>query len=961
MLKGNPEDREVYAALAQMYSRVKDWDNAEKSIDKAIEMSSKQEDRDYALFVAGSIFERQKKYDKAEEEFDKVLADDPKNAMVLNYLGYMLADRGIRLEEALGYIRRAVALDPQNGAYRDSLGWAYYKTGDYALAEENLRRASERLNNDTGIHDHLGELYQKTGRLKLAATQWECSLEEWNKTIPAEVDADDVAKVKKELETTIAQGALRADATQAGSTACKELETTIAQGAFRADATQTRSTASSENPVPVDPASVLAAHPDWALRASPSDTSALHQANQYGNQARAAYSRGNYDLAVPLFIKELQLDRRKKARPGHLLLLGNSFAKLGDFQNAYDAYILTTPERVPPNRNLMPRLPDDKGTQAAQALLDGIQNCSAGCYLAPTYLGVAGILRHFGKTKEAQGFEEEARISQEAQDAFEASINSGASWMVNCETEAKVYDRENRPELAAAMRAYGEAHAAQFSNETVGSQANQSALSLILQGLAMGMSGAMMARNVGPPSPQRVPMESRGTVRPNMPVNQTTPSQPGTAYVSPNAPGERAPTPGSTTPVPNRPVAPSTGRNYPPPTPGSNAPPNTSTAPNAPNERAPAAGPTTPAPNYPPPAPSSGRNYPPPTPGSNTPPNTSTGIAGASGRYAPGTPIGYCNPGDGLGNTCSGSSQPPASNNAQGPPTGGWVNGDRPNSGGPLLSSANLSPAPNVSNAVPTSQPSVDASAEDTSDLSGDNQMAANSDSNNDSGGGNPEASDATPGSTGADSGWADPLTDPGAPSGGGVTANPSQQDIASTLDTGLSNSGETSATPVGTVADSGSWDAFSSGSPSPSPSDLSLDAVSPNGGAATVSDAADQQIDLDMQKAGAIDEGLSNVLPTNEASGDIRKQGVEAVGAMAHQMNHIVNDLNSALQNGNVAPEQINADTQALPIKLLEGSAPEWMKNIQEDSNRFQNGLNYVTKQVHSTSCLFFYTSSCQ
>ena len=121
--------------------------------------------------MQGSIYERQKKYDLAEEAFRKVLADDPKNAMTLNYLGYMLADRDTRVEEALGYIRRAVALDPQNGAYLDSLGWAYYKLGKYDLAEENLRRASERINTDPTVHQHLGELYQKTGRLKLAASQ----------------------------------------------------------------------------------------------------------------------------------------------------------------------------------------------------------------------------------------------------------------------------------------------------------------------------------------------------------------------------------------------------------------------------------------------------------------------------------------------------------------------------------------------------------------------------------------------------------------------------------------------------------------------------------------------------------------------------------------------------------------------------------------------------------------------
>jgi len=201
MLKGNADDRSIYIALAQMYSRVKNWKEAEEDINKALDLASKPEDKDYAIFVQGSIYERQKKYDLAEESFRKVLADDPKNAMALNYLGYMLADRGTRVEEALGYIRRAVTLDPQNGAYLDSLGWAYYRLGNYDLAEENLRRASERIGNDPTVHQHLGELYQKTGRLKLATIHFERALEEWNKTVPAEVDTDDVAKVQKELET----------------------------------------------------------------------------------------------------------------------------------------------------------------------------------------------------------------------------------------------------------------------------------------------------------------------------------------------------------------------------------------------------------------------------------------------------------------------------------------------------------------------------------------------------------------------------------------------------------------------------------------------------------------------------------------------------------------------------------------------------------------------------------------
>ena len=201
MLKGNADDREVYIALAQMYSRLKDWPQAEASINKALELSTKPEDKNYANFVAGSIYERQKKYELAEEYFRKVLADDPKNAQALNYLGYMLADRGTRLEEALGYIRRAVALDPQNGAYLDSLGWVYYRMGNYDLAEDNLRRASEKIGSDPTVQAHLGDLYQKTGRLKLATTHWQRALEEWNKTVPAEVDTEQVAKVQKDLES----------------------------------------------------------------------------------------------------------------------------------------------------------------------------------------------------------------------------------------------------------------------------------------------------------------------------------------------------------------------------------------------------------------------------------------------------------------------------------------------------------------------------------------------------------------------------------------------------------------------------------------------------------------------------------------------------------------------------------------------------------------------------------------
>jgi tetratricopeptide (TPR) repeat protein len=201
LLKGGPEDREVYITLAQMNSRLKRWPDAEAALNKAEELSTRDEEKQYIVFLRGSTYERAKKYDEAEDQFRKVLSADPDNAMALNYLGYMLADRGVKLDEALNLIKKAVEVDPANGAYLDSLGWAYFKMGKYELAEENLNKAVQRMATDPTVQDHIGDLYQKTGRLRLAAAHWERALTEWNKTISAEVDQDDVAKVQKKLES----------------------------------------------------------------------------------------------------------------------------------------------------------------------------------------------------------------------------------------------------------------------------------------------------------------------------------------------------------------------------------------------------------------------------------------------------------------------------------------------------------------------------------------------------------------------------------------------------------------------------------------------------------------------------------------------------------------------------------------------------------------------------------------
>jgi tetratricopeptide (TPR) repeat protein len=200
-LHGDPGDREVDLVLAQIYTRLRRWKDAADQIDAAEALSTKQDDKIYIYFLRGALDERQKHYDSAEEQFRKILAIDPNNSMTLNYLGYMLGDRGVKLDEALAMVQKAVQLDPQNGAYLDSLGWVYFKMGQYALAEANLRKATERMGNDPAVHDHLGELYEKTGRLKMAASQWEQSLQEYSRTVPADAEPGDVSKVQKKLDS----------------------------------------------------------------------------------------------------------------------------------------------------------------------------------------------------------------------------------------------------------------------------------------------------------------------------------------------------------------------------------------------------------------------------------------------------------------------------------------------------------------------------------------------------------------------------------------------------------------------------------------------------------------------------------------------------------------------------------------------------------------------------------------
>ena len=199
MLTGGSDEREIYLDLAQIYERGRRYAEAEAAARMAEKMAGRPAENEMVWFMLGAIFERQKKYDLAEGQFKRVLEINPRNAPTLNYYGYMLADLGLRLDEATNLVKRALAEDPHNGAYLDSLGWAYFKQNRLAEAEGSLRKAVERNGHDPTIRDHLGDVYSKLGRPDLAAAEWEKALTEWRHALPTENETDKVAALEQKL------------------------------------------------------------------------------------------------------------------------------------------------------------------------------------------------------------------------------------------------------------------------------------------------------------------------------------------------------------------------------------------------------------------------------------------------------------------------------------------------------------------------------------------------------------------------------------------------------------------------------------------------------------------------------------------------------------------------------------------------------------------------------------------
>ena len=173
LLAANRDVPRAHLALASFYSEHDRLNEATLVLEAAQEQFPRETS---ILFLLGAVLEQSDRFADAERAFRRVLDRDPEHAQALNYLGYMLADRGERLDESVELIARAVEKDPHNGSYLDSLGWAYFKLDRLDLAEPRLRAASDQLQRNSVVHDHLGDLLNRLERYAEAIAAWRRAL-----------------------------------------------------------------------------------------------------------------------------------------------------------------------------------------------------------------------------------------------------------------------------------------------------------------------------------------------------------------------------------------------------------------------------------------------------------------------------------------------------------------------------------------------------------------------------------------------------------------------------------------------------------------------------------------------------------------------------------------------------------------------------------------------------------------
>lgn len=166
-------DRRAKRALADMYRNLQRYDEAEPIYSELIAATPE----DWRLYFArGAARERLHRWPEAEADFRQALALSPEQPDVMNYLGYSWIDRGENMEEGLAMLQRAFELRSNSGQIIDSLGWAYYRMGNYPQALAYLEIAIQILPADPTLNDHLGDIYWRLGRRIEARFQWQRAL-----------------------------------------------------------------------------------------------------------------------------------------------------------------------------------------------------------------------------------------------------------------------------------------------------------------------------------------------------------------------------------------------------------------------------------------------------------------------------------------------------------------------------------------------------------------------------------------------------------------------------------------------------------------------------------------------------------------------------------------------------------------------------------------------------------------
>jgi tetratricopeptide (TPR) repeat protein len=164
---------EPYLSLAFLYNR---WEQRDSALVVYQNGLAHLPDHPDLLFGQGATLEQMGRFDESVEVLQRLIANHPEHAPALNYLGYMWADKGVRLAEALDLIERAVALQPDNGAYLDSHAWVLYRLGRVQEAESILRRALELIDSDAVVFEHYGDVLADLGRLDEARQNWQRAL-----------------------------------------------------------------------------------------------------------------------------------------------------------------------------------------------------------------------------------------------------------------------------------------------------------------------------------------------------------------------------------------------------------------------------------------------------------------------------------------------------------------------------------------------------------------------------------------------------------------------------------------------------------------------------------------------------------------------------------------------------------------------------------------------------------------